>query len=129
MKKLIYALVACLLLPTLALAGTAVLEPIAKQETISRYTTSAVVTADTAVKATPGYVKYLSCIGSDAAATAGTIRLYDNTAESGTLVVDWDIQALAYSTPVIFPVERDFTVGIYLGYTTTADVKCYVTYR
>lgn len=93
------------------------------------FLTSAVVTADTAIKSAPGYVDLLTCIGSDATATAGTIILYDNTAESGTVVVSWDVQAVAYSTPVIFTVRRAFTTGIYLGYTTTADVKCYLTYR
>lgn len=95
----------------------------------SQFTHSAVVTADTQIKASAGYVHNLVCIGADVAATAGTVILYDNTAESGTVVVSWDVQALNYSNPVRFPVDAVMTTGIYLGFTTTADVKCYVSYR
>ena len=127
--KTLLLLLTVLLLPTWAWAGSAKLEPKAMTPTISDFDTSAVVTADTQIKATPGYVNFMWCIGSDAAATAGTIKLYDNTAESGTVVVDFDVQAVAYNYPVPFPVKRSFTTGIYLGYTTTTDVKCYVSYR
>ena len=94
------------------------------------FLTSAVVTADTAIKALPGYVAYMVCIGTDAAATAGTIALLDHTAAGGgTTVVSWAVQAVAYSTPLIFPVQRNFDKAIYLDFTTTADVSCYVVYR
>lgn len=86
-------------------------------------------TADTQVKASAGYVHNLVCIGTDAAATAGTIILYDNTAESGTVVMSWAVQAAAYAQPVVFPLDVVMTTGIYLGFTTTADVTCTVSYR
>jgi len=86
-------------------------------------------TADTQVKASAGYVHNLVCIGTDAAATAGTIILYDNTAESGTVVLSWAVQAAAYALPVVFPLDVVMTTGIYLGFTTTADVTCTVSYR
>lgn len=86
-------------------------------------------TADTQVKASAGYVHNLVCIGTDAAATAGTIILYDNTAESGTVVMSWAVQAAAYAQPVVFPLDVVMATGIYLGFTTTADVTCTVSYR
>lgn len=86
-------------------------------------------TADTQIKASAGYVHNLVCIGTDAAATAGTIILYDNTAESGTVVMSWAVQAVAYTQPVVFPLDVVMTTGIYLGFTTTADVTCTVSYR
>ena len=86
-------------------------------------------TADTQVKASAGYVHNLVRIGTDAAATAGTIILYDNTAESGTVVLSWAVQAAAYAQPVVFPLDVVMTTGIYLGFTTTADVTCTVSYR
>jgi hypothetical protein len=86
-------------------------------------------TADTQIKASAGYVHNLVCIGTDAAATAGTIILYDNTAESGTVVLSWAVQATAYAQPVVFPLDVAMTTGIYLGFTTTADVTCTVSYR
>ena len=120
------------LLLTLAWAGTsfAVGTP-GPADTKNVYFTSAVVTADTAIKATPGYVKYMVCIGTDNSATAGTIALLDHTAAGGgTTVVTWTVQTTYnYATPVIFPVERAFNVAIYLDFTTTADIGCYVVYR
>lgn len=86
-------------------------------------------TTDTQVKASAGYVHNLVCIGTDAAATAGTIILYDNTAESGTVVLSWAVQAAAYAQPVVFPLDVAMTTGIYLGFTTTADITCTVSYR
>jgi hypothetical protein len=86
-------------------------------------------TADVQVKASAGFVHNLVCIGTDAAATAGTIILYDNTAESGTVVLSWAVQAVAYTQPVVFPLDVVMTTGIYLGFTTTADVTCTVSYR
>ena len=120
------------LLLTLAWAGTsyAVGTP-GPADTKNVYFTSAVATANLQVKATPGYVKYMVCIGEDAAAQAGSIILSDATAEDTTPnVVVWVVQAAYnYATPVIFPVERAFNVGIYLNFTADTDIACYVVYR
>lgn len=85
-------------------------------------------TADTAVKAAAGFLHSLTFAQTDAAPTAGTIIVYDNTAESGTIV---------YSETFDTTVFRGYTVtldvkmntGIYVGFTTTADVGCTVSYR
>ena len=86
-------------------------------------------TADAQIKASPGYVSHMTCQGSDAAAVAGTIILYDATTETGTAVFTFTVAALDYHNPVVFPIMVDFASGIYLGYTTTSDMACTVFYR
>lgn len=108
-------------------AGEDIVNDVMKTE--QRFAYSGNKTADTAVKAAPGFVHQMVCIGTDAAATAGTIILYDNTAESGTVIFSWAVQAAAYAQPVVIPLDVTFAVGLYLGFTTTADVTCTVSYR
>lgn len=91
--------------------------------------TNAWVAVDTLIKSGPGYVKDVTCY-SDAAATAGNIKLYDNTAAgSGNVLLDFDVLAADYSKPVTVPLQTSFAVGAYLDFTTTADMKCMVRYR
>lgn len=85
--------------------------------------------ADTQIKASAGFVHTVICAGTDATATAGTIILYDNTAESGTKIWQWDVQAVAITSPVTVILDTMATTGLYLGFTTTADVACTVSYR
>ena len=82
--------------------------------------------ADTQVKASAGFLHTLSCV-SDAAATAGSIVLYDNTAESGTEILNMALGAVPYQFSLVLDVV--FATGLYVGYTTTADVDCVVSYR
>lgn len=85
--------------------------------------------ADTQIKASAGFVHTVVCAGTDAAATAGTIILYDNTAESGTKIWQLDVAAVAMNTPFTVVLDAVAATGLYLGFTTTADVACTVTYR
>lgn len=87
------------------------------------------ITADKQIKAAPGFIHQIVCIGTDAAATAGTIILYDNTAESGTIIFSWAVQAVAYTQPVTIPLDVVAGTGLYLGFTTTGDITCTVSYR
>ena len=127
MKRLLLACVLSLL-PLVALAAEG---PQGLSAKYPIFLTSAVVTSDTAIKALPGYVQMLVCIGTDNSATAGTIALLDHTAAGGgTTIVSWTVQTTYnYATPVIFPVQRNFDTAIYLDFTTTADIGCYVIYR
>lgn len=109
------------------LAGEDTVNNVLKTE--QRFTYSGNKTADTLVKSGPGFVHHLVCIGTDAAATAGTVILYDNTAESGTVIFSWAVQASAYPQPVVIPLDVVFGTGLYLGFTTTADITCTVSYR
>jgi hypothetical protein len=87
------------------------------------------LTADTLVKNGAGFVHSLVCNGTDGTATAGTIILYNNTAESGTIIYQLDVQAVAYNYPVVVPLNVIMTTGIYLGFNGPADMRCMVVYR
>jgi len=91
--------------------------------------TTAMISADQLYKSGPGYVKGITCY-SDATATVGTIALLDSTvAGSGIKLWEFDVLAVAYNTPFTVDLQTPFSVGLYLDFTTTADVKCMVRYR
>lgn len=97
--------------------------------TEQRYLLSATVTSDTQIKASAGFAKDITCIGTDAAATAGSIILYNSLTEAAPAIWTWNVAAAAVLTPITFPIDFVASTGLYLGYTTTADVACYVRYR
>lgn len=86
------------------------------------------VTADTAVKSGAGFLHTVTIMPTDAAATAGTIVLYDNTAESGTIIGTITVTA-AWVAPVTLIFDCSFSTGLYVGFTTTADINVTVSYR
>lgn len=92
--------------------------------------TTAMIAADQLYKSGPGYVRGISC-SSDATATAGTITLRDNTAAgAGNILWEQDILAISYTPGMIKEdLQTPFSVGLYLDFTTTADVKCMVRFR
>lgn len=93
-----------------------------------RYTYQAVITSDTQVKASAGLLHSVTVSCNDAAPTAGSIIIYDNMAESGTQVFNHTFT----TTPFVpFSVILDYvmTTGIYVGFTTTADVNVSLSYR
>ena len=85
-------------------------------------------TADTAVKSGAGFLHTVTFSPTDAAATAGTVILYDNTAESGTIMFTYSIPAAAL-VPVTVIIDASFSTGLYVGFTTTADVAVTLSYR
>ena len=88
-----------------------------------------VVTTDTLVKTGAGFIHRIVCWGSDAAATAGDIAVRDATsAGAGTIILDRLIPAAAL-TPANDELNVPFTTGLYIDYTTTADVTCTLSYR
>lgn len=75
------------------------------------------------------FVHAISCAGADAAATAGDVALRDAIAAgAGTVVLDIAFAA-AFQQPFTLIVDATFSTGIYLDFTTTADVNCTVSYR
>ena len=91
--------------------------------------TDAMVSADQLYKSGPGYVRSMTCY-SDATATAGTIALRDNTAAgAGNILWSFDVLAIAYNTPFTVDLQTPFSIGLYLDFTTTADMKCMVRWR
>ena len=115
------------------LAGEDVANDVLKTEerysTIPTGGTTDMIAADQLYKSGPGYVRGITCY-SDATATAGTIALLDNTAAgAGNTLWSFDVLAVAYNTPFTVDLQTPFSVGLYLDFTTTADVKCMVRYR
>lgn len=89
-------------------------------------------TADTQVKASAGFLHAITVQSTDAVPTAGSIVVYDNTAESGTEVFRLDVKATASvgaDGARTFLFDRIMTTGIYVGFTTTADVAVQVNWR
>lgn len=91
-----------------------------------QFSYKAIPHADTQVKASAGFLHTISCV-SDAAATAGSIIIYDSAAESGTVVWTMNLGAVPYAFSAT--IDAVMGTGIYVGYTTTADVDCTVSYR
>ena len=118
---------------TTAQAGEDVANDVMKVETrvstIPAGGTTAKVTADQLYKSGSGWVQYITC-HSDATATAGTIAVLDNTsAGAGNVLYQFDVLAVAYNTPFWIPINTSYSVGLYLDFTTTADVSCTLGYR
>lgn len=93
-----------------------------------RFSSSAVVVSDTQVKASAGFLHCITISQNDAAPTAGTIIVYDNTAESGTVVFNWTLTTAVFIPFQICP-DAVMSTGIYIGFTTTADVNVSVSYQ
>jgi len=93
-----------------------------------RYSPSALLTADGQVKASAGFIHTVTFSCDDAAPTAGTITIYDNTAESGTEIMSWTLTTAVFN-PTTITLDCTCATGIYVGFTTTADVNVLVTYR
>jgi hypothetical protein len=86
------------------------------------------VTSDTLIKSGVGFLHSITFSPNDATPTAGTIIVYDNTAESGTQIFNWSVATIAF-IPFTVILDVSFSVGCYVGFTTTADVNVTVSYR
>lgn len=86
------------------------------------------VTADDATKSGAGFLHALTFSPNDATPTAGSIIVYDNTAESGTQIFNWNVAATAF-IPFTVVLNVTFSTGLYIGFTTTNDVNVTVSYR
>ena len=90
--------------------------------------TCQVFAADAAVKSTPGLVHSVTFTQNDAAPTAGSLILYDNTAESGTQILNHTFTTTTFN-PTTVLLDGLFGTGLYAGFTTTADVNVTICYR
>lgn len=86
------------------------------------------VTADTLIKTGSGTLGSLTFSCNDAAPTAGSIIVFDNTVESGTEIFNHTFTTTPF-VPFTLPINVDFLTGLYIGFTTTADVNVTVAYR
>jgi hypothetical protein len=87
-----------------------------------------VLTSDGLVKTGTGFLHTITFSQTDAAPTAGSIIVYDNTAESGTILFT-HTQTTAVFMPVTITLDIPFTTGLYVGFTTTADVSVTISYK
>lgn len=86
------------------------------------------VTADALVKTGAGKLHSLVFSCNDAAPTAGSVIVYDNTAESGTQLFNHTFTTTPFA-PFSLVFDCKFSTGIYVGFTTTADVNLTVNYE
>jgi len=85
------------------------------------------VTADGQIKSSAGFVHTVT-FSATGTVTAGVITLYDNTAESGTVIWSGTIQTGLNPTTITLNVQTN--TGIYVGYDgTIANVATTVAYR
>lgn len=108
------------------LAGEDLTNDVLKVE--QRFSASGKLTADTAVKSGAGFVHTVTFTCNDAAPTAGSIIIYDNTAESGTELFNHTFTTTPF-VPFSVILDHPFSTGLYVGFTTTADVNVFVSYR
>lgn len=85
-------------------------------------------TADGLITSGAGFLHTVTLAPTDTAALPGSITLYDNTAESGTVIFTTYFAA-AYFAPVTLTFDVAFTTGLYAGFSTTNDVAVTVSYR
>ena len=86
------------------------------------------VTADNLVVTGSGTLHTFTLSATDAAATAGTITVYDNTEVSGTVLYKEYVPAAALAAHTIL-LDREFSIGLYVDFDTTNDVNVFVSYR
>lgn len=86
------------------------------------------VTADTLIKTGTGVIHTLTFTCDDAAPTAGSVKVFDNTSATGTEVYEETFTTTAFRGYTV-TLDCAVTNGIYVDFTTTADVNCIVTYR
>lgn len=85
-------------------------------------------TADVQVKAGAGFLHTLTFACLDAAPTAGSIIIYDSLTETGTIIYSETFDTTAFRGYTV-TINGTFSTGLYVGFTTTADIGCTVSYR
>lgn len=107
------------------LAGEDLTNDVLKTE--QRYSFTRLAT-DGQVKAGAGFLHTLTFACADAAPTAGSIIVYDSLTETGTVIYSETFDTTAFrGFSVVLDVS--FSTGLYIGFTTTADVGCTASWR
>jgi hypothetical protein len=96
--------------------------------TYSPFTSSGVFAADTQVKAGAGFIHTVTFSCDDAAPTAGSIIIYDSLTETGTEIYNETFTTTPFRGYSV-TLDVEVSTGIYVGFTTTADVNVVVSYR
>lgn len=113
---------------TLALCLAVLLVPMLALATEGPFKYQA-ATGDTLVKTGSGILHTVVCASADAAATAGSVAIRDGIAAGGGTVIATIAFAAAFLAPATATFDVIFGTGLYLDFTTTADVSCTATYR
>lgn len=85
------------------------------------------VSADALVKTGGGKLHTITFSCNDAAPTAGSIIVYDSTTEAGTQIYNETFTTTAFRGYSV-TLDVEFKTGLYIGFTTTADVNVTVAY-
>lgn len=90
--------------------------------------TGIMLAADAQVKGSQGVLHSLTFSCDDAAPTAGSIIVYDSLTETGTELFNHTFTTTPF-VPFTVTLDIAFKTGLFVGFTTTADVNCTVAYR
>jgi len=108
------------------LAGEDLTNDVMKIE--GQFTYKAVTATDAQVKAGAGVLRCITFSCNDAAPTAGSIIVFDSLTETGTQIFNHTFTTTPFVPFTVF-FDCVFATGLYLGFTTTADVNVSVSYR
>ena len=98
-------------------------------KTEQQFSYCAGIVADGECGSGANFLHTVTCAGDDAAATAGSMAIRDSTsAGAGTIIQNVNFAA-AYFPPVTMVFDVALSNGLYLDFTTTADVECSASYR
>lgn len=92
------------------------------------YFTGKHVTSDTQIKKQPGVLHSLTFAQTDAVPTAGSIIVYDSLTEAGTVLYSETFTTTPFRGYTV-TLDVAFDTGLYIGFTTTADVGVTVSYK
>jgi hypothetical protein len=84
-------------------------------------------TADALIKTGSGYLDTITIAQTDAAPTAGTIEISDSTDGGSGVFFTWNVLTTTF-LPFTIHLHTKFTTGLYINFTTTADVGVTLSY-
>lgn len=93
-----------------------------------RFSFSATAVVDTQIKASAGFLHSITLSCNDSAPTAGTLIIYNNTAESGTILFKHEFTTTPFD-PLTLIFDAVMSTGIYVGMATTGDVNFTCSFR
>ena len=108
--------------------GGQVVSPTTPLPVEKNYTPSGKLVEDTLVKTGVGFVHTVTFTCNDAAPTAGSIIIYNSLTETGVEIFNHTFTTTPF-VPFTVTLDVNCSIGIYVGFTTTADVNVFVSYR
>lgn len=87
-----------------------------------------ILAADGLVKTGVGILHSITFTCNDAAPTAGSLIVYDSLTETGTQILNHTFTTTPFA-PCTVLLDVAFSLGLYAGFTTTADVNVTFAYK